>query len=563
MTSRASATYTLEAGQLTGGRAVVKALLEYGITAGFGVPSIHNIAIFEGLRQEAAFRSWVVRHEQAAAFAADGFARRSGHAAAVFTSTGPGNLFSVVPLLESFQTRTPVLLIGTNVASPLIHKPCGALHETPLQLEMIQPLTQFAMRVPSPDAIPEVVAQAVEVLRGPIPGPAFLEIPHDFLYAPVSARFPVVSKTPAKVLLEEEITKALAQIAQSQRPTVLVGSGVLQDEAGVAVQRIAEVLQAPILTTTGGKGVVSDDHPLAVGCIARFTAVQELLRESDLLISFGARFTEFDTGQFRLQLPPQHIQVDQDRARIGRRFPVTLGLVGDLNAIAQSLLDGLARRSGWWDFAKASSGEAIRLKALGADGYSAVGQLREVLDRDDVLVHDQSILNYWASAFFRVYKARTFLYPSGSGTLGYGLPAAIGAACAAQQYGLPGQVFCVSGDGGFQYTAHELATLSQYNLPVKIILVNDNAYGVIGFLQRTRFGHAHSVSLKNPDFCCLAEAFGIRAVRVTDLEGLAQKLADCHREPGPALLEWSTDLKTPWETGAIGLGESAPKKEQN
>lgn len=547
--------------QLTGGQAVVQALLRCGITAGFGIPSIHNIAVYEALRQEPNFRHWIVRHEEAAAFAADGFARRSGHPAAVFASTGPGNLFTLVPLLESFQANTPVLLVGTNVASSLVDKPCSALHETPQQLDIVKPLTRFAMRAVAPEAIPEVIAQAVAALRGPTPGPAFVEIPHDFLYAPVAASFPELPKKRAVMASEGELAQAAAEIAQSQRPAILVGSGVLRDEAAGPVRQLAEALQAPVLTTTGGKGLIADDHPLAMGCIARLGAAQELLLASDLLISFGARFTEFDTGQFALRLPPRHVQADEDSTRMGRRFPVTAGVVGDLHLIAQSLLARVAPRSGWWNNAEARVREKDRLQVLEADGYAALTGLRETLGRADVVVHDQSILNYWAAAFSPVFEPRTFLYPSGSGTLGYGLPAAIGAACAAQLYGLPGRVVCVAGDGGFQYTSHELATLAQYDLPVKILLVNDSGYGVIGFLQRMRFGHTHEVSLKNPDFCRLAEAFGLRAERVTQLDGLGRQLAVWRDTSGPALLEWFTDLKTPWEIGAISLPKTLSARE--
>src|SRR5437660_4033012 len=179
-------------GQISGAQAVVTALLGTGITSGFGIPSIHNIALYDALRQTPGFRHWVVRHEQAAVFAADGFCRRSGKPAAVFASTGPGNLFTVAPLLESFQTNTPLVLIGTNVASSLLGKTCGALHETPQQLEIIKPLTRFAARVTSPDAIPETVAAAAQA-----GGPAFIEVPHDLLLAPVTAPGDIMSTKPA------------------------------------------------------------------------------------------------------------------------------------------------------------------------------------------------------------------------------------------------------------------------------------------------------------------------------------------------------------------------------
>ena len=175
---------------MTGAQAVVSALLRHGITSGFGIPSIHNIALYEALRQTPEFHHWVVRHEQAAGYAADGFHRQSGQIAVIFASTGPGNLFTLVPLLESLQTNTPVLLIGTNIASTLLATTGGALHETPEQLEIIRPLARFARRVTSPDALIETIAQAVKMLRGPLPGPAFIEVPHDFFHAPVSATFP-------------------------------------------------------------------------------------------------------------------------------------------------------------------------------------------------------------------------------------------------------------------------------------------------------------------------------------------------------------------------------------
>lgn len=540
-----------------GGQAVVEALLRCGITCGFGIPSIHNIAIYDALRQQPNFHHWVARHEQAAGFAADGFFRRSGKPAAVFASTGPGNLFTMVPLLESFQTNTPVVVVGSNVATPLLDKACGALHETPRQLEIVMPLTRFAVRVTSPEAIPEAVAAAAGA-----GGPAFVEIPQDLLYVPLAASDSTAWSTPSKKAApapsEDELGKVAAQIELGRKPAILVGSGVAA-EAAAAVRQLAEALQAPVLTTTSGKGLIADDHPLAMGCISRLGVVQELLRESDLLISFGVRLTEFDTGRFALKFPAQHIQIDQRQSQGGSLAAVSARLVGDINTMAKGLAGRVKTRHRWWDTAKARARERERMEALNQDGYAALMLLRSALGRNDVVVNDQSILNYWASAFFPVLEPQTFLYPTGSGTLGYGLPAAIGAACAEREYGKQGRIICIAGDGGFQYTAHELATLSQYDLPVKILLVNDRAYGIIGYLQRSAFGQMHEVALKNPDFCRLAEAYGIRAQRVSDLEGLRRQLQNWLEAPGPSLLEWHTELKSPWEAGAIQRPASLPQ----
>lgn len=541
---------TPQISQMTGAQAVVAALVRHGITAGFGIPSIHNIAVYEALRQTPEFHHWIVRHEQAAGYAADGFYRRSGQIAAIFASTGPGNLFTLVPLLESLQTNIPVLLIGTNIASSLLGKTGGALHETPEQLEIIRPLTRFARRVARPDELTAAVAEAINVLRGPLPGPAFIEIPHDFFLAPVTASSePADEKAkPHRVFPAAAVEDAQRRISASHRPAILVGAGA--ERGRDAVRKLAELLQCPVFTTTTGKGVFAGDHPLSMGCISRLGAVQEILLQSDLLISFGARLTEFDTVRFGLQLPPQHIQVVEDDRYPGDRLP-SIRIVGDLAAIAEAFAHGSTVRAPWCDNAGIKATEAKRLEALQQDAYAALTLLRASLDRKDVLVNDQSILNYWASAFFPVLEPGTFLYPSGSGTLGYGLPAAIGVACAVKQSGELRKIVCIAGDGGFQYTQHELATLAQYQLPVKILLVNDESYGIIGFLQRTMFGQTHEVALKNPDFCRVAEAYGIRAERITSLAALQQRIPDWLNAPGPALLEWRTVLKAPWEVGAI------------
>jgi 5-guanidino-2-oxopentanoate decarboxylase len=540
---------------MTGAQAVVATLLRNVITTGFGIPSIHNIPIYEVLRQTPEFHHWIVRHEQAAGFAADGFHRRSGLIAAVFASTGPGNLFTLVPLLESLQTNTPVLVIGTNIASSLLGKTGGALHETPDQLEIIRPLTRFARRVNSPDEIIETITQALHATMGTFQGPAFVEIPHDFFHASVHAVFPAIpppayhgkSNRP-KHFSVDDVESAVQQINQAVRPAILIGRGI--GYGAPDILKLAASLQCPVFTTTAGKGMFPADHPLFLGCISRLGAVQDVLSQSDLLISFGARLTEFDTGRFGLQLPQKHIQVVEDKDYAGTRLPSTL-VSGWVHEIAEAFAKAATARPAWCNIAEIKATESVRLEALDQESYAALKLLRASLDRDDVLVNDQSILNYWASAFWPALEPGTFLYPLGSGTLGYGLPAAIGAACAARQSDDARRIVCIAGDGGFQYTQHELATLAQYALPVKILLVNDESYGVIAFLQRSMFGHTHEIALKNPDFCRVAEAYGITAMCATSFSELQQKMPAWLNTPGPALLEWRTQLKAPWEAGAI------------
>ncbi len=543
-----------------GAQAVVHALLRNGIDTGFGIPSIHNIPIYEVLRQAKPFHHWVVRHEQAAGYAADGYYRQSGRVAVVFASTGPGNLFTVVPLLESLQTNTPVLVIGSNIATALESGSGGALHETPHQIEIFRPLTRIARRINSADEIPAAIAEIAAMFQGPSPGPAFLEIPHDLLAAPLTGSPAASAEAKPPSMPQPDAGEAAAMIEQSQRPVILLGSGIRGDAASIV--QLAELLQAPVFTTTTGKGIIAADHSLSFGCISRLGPVQDVLEQSDLLISFGTRFTEFDTGRFGLRLPGKHLQIVDDQSYPGTRIRPTTLLAGDMGTIAGAFAARTGRRKPWFDLNEARANENLRLEALGSEAYGALNLLRRKLDRQDVVVNDQSILNYWASAFFPVLQPRTFLYPSGSGTLGYGLPSAIGAACALRQSGGQAKVICIAGDGGFQYTSHELATLAQYQFPVKILLVNDQAYGVIGFLQRSLFGQTHEVALRNPDFCQLADAYGIQAMRASSFGELEQTIPTWLHSPGPALLEWQTVLKAPWEAGAIPRPTGiSPKKE--
>ena len=306
----------------------------------------------------------------------------------------------------------------------------------------------------------ETISEAAAVLRGPLPGPAFIEIPHDFFHATVSAALPEY-EVPAKVTLPAstiaEINAATLKlpIPVSRRCfLVLVWAKLL-----AALVNWPSAFNVPFLPLQAGRECFPrimlsrwDVFPASAQC-------RMFCSKSDLLISFGARLTEFDTGRFGLKLPPQHIQVVEDAAYPGDRIP-SARVVGDISAIARALAQNVPTRTPWCDIAEIKAREAKHLEALGQESYAALKLLRASMHRNDVLANDQSILNYWASAFFPVFEPGTFLYPSGSGTLGYGLPAAIGAACAVKKAGENRRVVCIAGDGGFQYTQHELATLA-------------------------------------------------------------------------------------------------------
>jgi acetolactate synthase-1/2/3 large subunit len=231
----------------------------------------------------------------------------------------------------------------------VLDKTCAALHETPHQLEIIRPLTRFATRITAPEMIPAAIAAAADA-----GGPAFIEIPHDLLQAPLPpGTAPAGSAKPPLNAAEAEIKQALAMIQKARKPAIVVGSSVASHDAVAPVLQLAEALQAPVLTTTSGKGVIPDDHPLAMGCLSRLGAVVDVMKESDLLIGIGARLTEFDSSRFSLKLPPDYLQIDDDPAARSDFFVPGLRIIGDIAATARAIMDSTGRRQPWWDSASA------------------------------------------------------------------------------------------------------------------------------------------------------------------------------------------------------------------
>jgi acetolactate synthase I/II/III large subunit len=515
----------------TGGKLVAESLEALGADVAFGVPGIHALAIWDGLRTSR-IEAVGLRTELSAGFAADGYARTSGRPAPLLLSTGPGALISLAALMEAASAHVPVVAIASQVPRDLIGAGRGFLHELPDQKASFEPVVKWAARAKSAAEVPELLAEGWRRALTPPSGPVFVEIPVDVLAGNNDVPAAELDPTPPALPLPPDgvLDEAARLLADATAPVVWAGGGVLRSEAWDELRAVAERLGAPVATTYMGKGAVPEDHPLATGTALDEPPLRELLAGADILLAVGTELGAETTGQYELELSGRLIHVDADPQRIGATYEA-LGLVGDAAAVLRALAERLPDEPREDGPARVAS---LRQRIAERRSERELGLLRTVRDalpRDAVTTWDMTILAYWAAAHFPVYEPRTFLYPLGSGTLGYAWPAGLGASLA-----VPGRkVLAVAGDGGFNYGIAELAAARQYELDTKLLLVDDGGYGILREYQRDQFGETTAVDLVEPDFRELVEAFGVPVVSVQP-EQVGDALAAAFAEDGPAVV---------------------------
>jgi acetolactate synthase I/II/III large subunit len=515
----------------TGGKLVTESLEALGAEVAFGVPGIHALAIWDGLRTSR-IDAIGLRTELSAGFAADGYARTSGRPAPLLLSTGPGALISLAALMEAASAHVPVVAIASQIPSDLIGAGRGFLHELPDQKASFEPVVKWAARAETAEEVPELLAEGWRRALTPPSGPVFVEIPVDVLAGSTDVPVDELDATPPPLPLPPEavLDEAARLLAGATAPVVWAGGGVLRSGAWEELLVVAERLGAPVATTYMGKGAFPEDHPLATGSALDEPPLRELLADADVLLAVGTELGAETTGQYELELSGRLIQVDADPRRIGATYEA-LALVGDAAAVLGALAERVPeepREDGPSRVASLRERIAEQRSEREVDLLRAV---RDALPRDAVTSWDMTILAYWAAAHFPVYEPRTFLYPLGSGTLGYAWPAALGASLAAPGKG----TLAVAGDGGFNYGFAELATARQYGLDAKLLLVDDGGYGILREYQRNQFGETASVDLVQPDFRELVEAFGVPVLSVRP-DDLGEALAAAFAHDGPAVV---------------------------
>ena len=525
--------------KLTGAEWIVKVLAAEGVTHVFGIPGSHNLAIYDLLLQDETIRHVLTRHEQGAAFMADGYARATGKPGVVLVTTGPAAINTLSPLVESFASSIPVVVLMSDIASRLVGRNCGALHEVTNQIECFRNLTRWCKGLVAVSEIPGALHDAFRVIRTGRPGPVALSFPNDLLSERTEGALSPGGGAPSSSFDEVALRDAVARLKHAAKPLLISGGGIIAAAAEEEIVRLAERVAAPVITTVMGRGSMPENHPLWLGVLPNRHATERALEQADVILAVGTRLSFRSTQgvSLKLKLRPDQalIHLDIDATVPGIMYHPTIALIGDAKAGLCRILTELGEkeaRSPWkvpsfWRSMRIHSARYTREMA------QVIKNLRDVLADDAILVNDQSNVNYWLEWYFPVLRPRTFLYPVGSSTLGYSLPAAIGA-----KIGCPErQVVAITGDGGFLFTVQELATAVKYNLSLVVILFNDNCYGGIRWLQNERYGRSGEVDLVNPDFQLLARAFGANGIRVNSLSDLPAVLRSALAAEGPTVLE--------------------------
>jgi acetolactate synthase I/II/III large subunit len=531
--------------RMSGGDAITESLLLWGVDTIFGIPGIQTYDLYDAFSR-VGDRLNVIgpRHEQTAAYMAYGYAKSTGKVGVYTVVPGPGVLNTAAALSTAYATSAPVICVTGQVPSHFIGLGKGHLHELPNQLSTMRTLSKWATRIEHPAEAPPLIAEAFRQSTSGRPGPVVLEMPWDIfgMKAPVQVVLPC--SYPAILPDPDEIEKAAKILKTAKNPMIMVGSGAVN--AAPEVLRLAEQLQAPVVSLRGGRGVVSDEHYLGFTCAEGY----KRWHETDVLIGIGSRL---ELQWFRWPDQPagmKIINIDIAPSQAARIKP-TLSIVGDakesvrdLAAILSTIAEPHASREEEFTEIKRKTHIEIQKIQPHMDYLKAI---RDVLPRDGFFVEEVCQMGFSSYYGFPIYEPRKFVTTGCQGTLGFGYPTALGV-----KAGNPDKaVVSIAGDGGFQFGLQELATAVQYGLNVVVMVFNNNAFGNVRRDQAQLFqGRTLGSELRNPDFVKLAESYGMRGYKAENPDSLRTSLEHALSASAPALIEIPTNNFTessPWE----------------
>lgn len=513
----------------SGAQVIVELLEAEGVEVCFGLPGVHNLALWEALRASS-IRLVGVRHEQAAGYAADGYARATGRLGVALTTTGPGAANTLAAVGEAWASRSPVLVIATDIPSGLRRPGAyrGVLHETTEQAAMFAPVVKAIHRAREPEAVGPAAALAIDEAVAAPTRPVYLEIATDLLVA--EAPTTLAPALPER-LAARAGDAAVELLERADRPLLWVGGGAR--DAAPAVRALAERLAAPVLTTYGAAGVLPPGHPCVVGLPPHVPEAGGLWDDADVVVAIGSDLDGVQTQNFAQPQPPALIAINLEPDAAATNYRVDALLQGDAAVCTQALAEAVADRGGLDKLHARLNG--VRADACGSlDGAALrfLDAIRFAVPDEGVLVADMCVPGYWLAGFHTPTAPRRLQVPLGWGTLGYAFPAGLGAALAGT-----GPAVAIAGDGGFLFACSELATLAQEEIPLTTVVVDDGGYGMLRYDQERSGGTRYGVDLHTPDFTALAGAFGVFAEAVEGLddefgEALARHIAD----PAPSVL---------------------------
>ncbi|MBS3969849.1 MAG: biosynthetic-type acetolactate synthase large subunit [Clostridia bacterium] len=530
---------------LTGAEILLRALEMEGVDTIFGYPGGTVLHIYDALYNCKAIKHILPRHEQGGVHAADGYARSTGRPGVVLATSGPGAANLVTGIATAYMDSIPMVVITGQVAIPAIGR--DSFQEADIT-GITLPITKYGFLVKDIKELARCIHEAFYIATTGRPGPVIVDIPKDITVKTCEFFYPPEYNLPGYKLkpngIEKELEETVKLIKEAKRPVLYAGGGVIASGAEKQLVVLAEKLDIPVTCTLMAKGAIPDTHPLALGMPGMHgTAYANYaITESDLLLAVGARFDDRVTGNVKTFAPnAKKVHIEIDPAEINKNVVVDVAILGDTKEILGKLLSKLEsqKRPDWiaqineWK-------EKYPLRFVQGEGtlkpQYVISSINEILEDNSFVVADTGQHQMWSAQYIKTRRGRGFFTSGGLGTMGYGFPAAIGAQVANPE----SLVVAIVGDGGFQMNCQELATVAVYNLPVKICIINNGYLGMVRqwqdlFLNKR---YSHTNINQGPDFVRLAEAFGVKALRVTKPEEVLPALQEAKDYPGSVLIDF-------------------------
>ena len=540
--------------QLSGAQILCRVLLEEGVDLLWGYPGGAIMPFYHALPDYPGLRHVLVRHEQAAAHAADGYARASGRLGVCVATSGPGATNLVTGLATASMDSSPVLAITGQVGRPMIGR--DAFQETDV-IGITLPITKHSHQVQDVSELAQRVREAIAIAREGRPGPVLIDVPKDVQnqkteYVPAREPWspragargqqqqPTPGASPGFTDGQQAIKQAARLIAEAQRPLIMMGHGVILANAYDELRQLAERTGFPVITTLLGISGFPESHPLHLGMPGMHgeVHVNRAIQRADLILGIGLRFDDRVTGNTAGFAPQAKIiHVDLDASEIGKNVPTALGIVGDVKAVVTDLLGAVAPRrcDAWRDEIK--SFVRPRRESFRGDlsPETIMAEIHRATGDRATIVTDVGQHQMWVAKVYPYRRPNSHITSGGLGTMGFAVPAAMGVTMAR-----PGEpVWAISGDGGFQMNLQELATMVQEKIPVKMGIFNNGYLGMVRQWQQFFHERRYSATpIWSPDYVKLAEAYGIAGWRVEDADQLSAVVARANGTPGPALIEF-------------------------
>ena len=531
---------------MRGGEAIIESLKNMGVKTIFGYPGGQTIPFYDML-YDSDMDHILVRHEQCAAHAADGYARASGRVGVCLATSGPGATNLVTGIATAYMDSSPIVAITGQVPTHLIGN--DAFQEADI-IGITMPVVKHSYQPKNPDLIPSMIKSSFEIASTGRPGPVLIDVPKEVQEGELTGFDDSLIDTPGyNPTIKgniKQIKKARDLIRQAKKPMILAGAGVIISGACCELKELAETINAPVMTSLLGKGAFDETNDLALGMLGMHgrKVSNDYINESDLLIAIGIRFSDRTTGRLDSFVPDTKvIHIDIDPAEIGKNVEVDLPIVGDAKNILKSLnktLKGYSPSSevnNWTDMIKEKKQELlprVSYDDMPLKPQTVIKEISEVLTPESILTTDVGQNQMWAAHFFDTQKPRKFISSGGLGTMGFGFPSAIGAKVACPD----DSVISINGDGGFLMVCQELATVREYDIPVIAVVLENRTLGMVYQWQSLLYDERHSQTLlgNSPDFVKLAESFGVNGVRITKPGETKEALSSAIKDNEPVLL---------------------------